>query len=175
MKKISTLLLTALFFFSCKKEDPALFTIPLQNLTFSVNAAMHPLETHYIPINNVKTNALAILDARGMDTGEVKSILPGKARLYAAFGEADLNFVEAVSIRLCPLGENKDNCGREAFYQEPVPFDTGSEIPLNASNIDDIRELVLQDRINIQVKLERLRNFPPGSFDVRLDMEFEVR
>jgi hypothetical protein len=34
---------------------------------------------------------------------------------------------------------------------------------------------VLQDNINVQVKLERLRGFPQGSFDIVLDMEFYVR
>ncbi len=152
-----------------------MFTIPVQNVIFSVDPTMQPPFTYYIPVNSVMTNAMNLIDAFGIDTSEIKSIRPGKARLVALFGQGDLDFIDAVSVRLCPIGTNKENCGQEVFYRDPVPFNTGLDLDLVPSNVNDVRNFVIPDRINIQVKLERLRNFPQNTFDIRLDMEFEVR
>jgi hypothetical protein len=56
-----------------------------------------------------------------------------------------------------------------------VPLNTGFDLDLVPSDVKDIREVILLDNINIQVKIERLRDFPGGTFDVNLDMDFEVR
>ncbi len=176
MKNFSIFLLAALFFFSCKKEEaPSLLRIPVTNLKFSVDQTYQPGFEYFIPINNVKTNAMNLLNARGIDTTTINSIRPGRATLTALFNQSDLNFIDAVSIRLCPLGEDKENCGQEVFYRDPVPFQPGIDLDLIPSNVNDIRDFVLPDNINVQVKFERLRSFPQGSFDIILDMEFYVR
>ena len=176
MKKIAILLLGAILFSNCKKEEtPPLLRIPVTNLKFSVDQTLQPSFEYFIPINNIKTNALALLNARGIDTADIKSIRPGRASLSVVFAQSNLNFIDAVSIRLCPLGQDQENCGQEAFYRDPVPFNPGIDLDLIPSNVNDIRDFVLPDNINVQVKLERLRAFPEGSFDIILDMEFEVR
>jgi hypothetical protein len=175
MKNIAIVLLLTLPFFSCKKDDPPLFVIPIQNLSFTVDPTIQPPFTYYIPINDVLTNAQNVLQGYGLDASGVSSIRPGKATLSVIFAESDLNFIDAVSVRLCPLGNNGENCGQEVFYREPVPFNPGFELDLVPSNVDDVQDFVLPDQINVQVKLERLRGFPERAFDIRLDMEFEVR
>lgn len=174
-KRILLFISFAIVIGACKKDDPPLFTIPVQNVIFSVDPTMQPPFTYYIPVNNVMTNAMNLITAQGIDTSEIKSIRPGKASLQALFGQGDLDFLDAVSVRLCPIGSNKENCGQEVFYRDPVPLRTGIDLDLVPSNVNDVRDFVLPDRINIQVKLERLRDFPKNTFDVRLDMEFEVR
>ncbi|TAK41660.1 MAG: hypothetical protein EPO28_08340 [Saprospiraceae bacterium] len=175
MKNIAAVLMLTLPFFSCKKEDPALFIIPIQNLSFAVDATIQPPFTYYIPINNVLTNAQNVLQGHGLDASKVHRIRPHRATLSVVFAESDLNFIDAVSVRLCPLGNNEENCGQEVFYRDPVPFNPGYELDLVPSNVNDVQDFVLPDQINVQVKLERLRGFPEHSFDIRLDMEFEVR
>jgi hypothetical protein len=176
MKKIALLLLVTASILSCKKEEtPPLLRIPVTNLKFSVDPTLQPGFEYYIPVNNVKTNAMALIAAKGIDTSAIKSIRPGRATLSAVFAQSNLDFIDALSIRLCPLGDDKENCGQEAFYRDPVPFDPGIDFDLVPSSVSDIRDFVLQDNINVQVKLERLRGFPQGSFDIVLDMEFYVR
>lgn len=173
---MSLLLAISTLFFSCKKEEVApRLRIPVTNLRFTVNATLQPPDTYYIPINHVKPNALALILAKGLDTAEIKSIRPGRATLSVIFGESKLDFLDAVSIRLCPVGQNEPNCGREAFYRDPVPYKTGYDLDLVPSDVLDLRELVLLPDLNIQVKIERLRGFPNGTFDVNLDMEFDLR
>ncbi|MEY3368535.1 MAG: hypothetical protein RI973_1690 [Bacteroidota bacterium] len=176
MKNIILLLLAVFSMLSCRKEDtPPLVRIPVTNLSFTVDPTLQPGFEYYIPINGVRTNAMQLLDARGIDTSDIKRVMPGRARLSIIFAQANLDFIDAVSIRLCPLGQDQENCGQEAFYRDPVPLGTGTDIDLIPSNVEDLRGFVLPDQINVQVKLERLRNFPAGSFDILLDMEFDVR
>lgn len=175
--KISTLLILAsLFFLGCKKEtEPPRARLTVGNMKFSVNPSVQPPFTYYIPINGVNLNFLAQLDASGIDTASIKNITPSRATLTAQFGNGNLDFIEAVSIRLCLLGDNVENCGQEAFYRDPTPFDIGAELELGGSAVNDIRNYVLQKQINVQVKFESLREVPQGSFDVVVEMEFEVR
>ena len=175
--KISTLLfLVALTFFACKKEtEPPRTRIKVGNLKFAIDPSVQPPFTYYIPINSVSLGSFAQLSAEGIDTADIKSILPSRATLTALFGGGDLDFIEAVSVRLCLQGDNVENCGQEAFYRDPTPFNVGYELELGGSAVNDIREYVLQKQINVQVKLERLRDVPQGSFEVVLEMEFEVR
>ena len=176
MKRTALFLIVSTFFISCKKEtEPALGYIRASNMQFSIDPSVQPPFTYYIPINDVVLNASAQLSAAGIDTADIKNILPGRATLTALFGGGNLDFIDAVSIRLCPQSENTENCGREAFYRDPTPFDIGQELELVPSDVDDIREMVLQKTINVQVKLERLRDIPQGSFEVVLEREFEVR
>ncbi|MCU0346081.1 MAG: hypothetical protein MUC59_04005 [Saprospiraceae bacterium] len=176
MKRTALLSLIILAFFSCKKEtEPPLTRITVGNLKFAVDPSIQPPLTYYIPINNVNMNAFAQLDGANIDTADIKNILPGRCTLTALFGGGNLDFIDAVSVRLCPQTDNGENCGREAFYRDPTPFDVGQELELVPSAVNDIRDMVLQKTINVQVKLERLRDVPLGSFEVVLEMEFDVR
>lgn len=176
MKNSALLILVSLAFFSCKKETaPPLARILVGNLKFTINPAIQPAYTYYLPINNVQLEALEQLNARGVDTADITAILPRRATFTALFGGGNLDFIEAASVRLCPQTENEENCGEEAFYRDPTPFNIGSELELGPTATDNIRALVMQKTINVQVKLERLRDFPDGTFEVVLEMEFDVR
>jgi hypothetical protein len=144
-------------------------------MQFSIDPGINPSFTHYIPINDVQINALAQLDAAGIDTANIKSIQPSRATFTVLFGNGDLDFIDAVSIRLCPPDQNSENCGREAFYRDPTPFNIGQELDLGPTAVNDIRDMVFQKNINVQVKLERLRDIPTTAFDVLVEMEFDVR
>ncbi len=175
MKKTAAFLLFASLIFSCKKENPSLLTIQVVNLNYPVNTAFNVFETHYLTIENVPTNTLSLLAASNLDTAGIQNILPKAARIAALFGEADLDFIDAVSVRICPLGDTQPNCGQEVFYRDPTPFNNGSDIDLVPSNVDDIRWVIYPERVNVQLKLERLRDAPGTSFDINLAMEFAVR
>jgi hypothetical protein len=176
MKRTALLILVAFTFFSCKKEtEPPLTRIRAVNMQFSIDPGINPSFTHYIPINDVQINALAQLDAAGIDTANIKNIQPSRATFTVLFGNGDLDFIDAVSIRLCPPDQNIQNCGREAFYRDPTPFNIGQELDLGPTDVNDIRDMVFQKNINVQVKLERLRDIPTTAFDVLVEMEFDVR
>lgn len=176
MKKLSILLLAALPFFSCNDDEfRGQFILPIRNLTFDVNPSIQPPSTYYIPINNVLTNIQGNLAANGMELSEVEAILPLSARLDVAFQDAEIDFIRAMSVRLCPLGDNAQNCGQEAFWRTDIPFDTGFTLGLNGSSVSDLDKILRDEVINVQVKLEELYSQPLTTFTITLDMEFEVR
>ena len=176
MKKLALLILVASSLFACKKETtPPLARIKVVNLEFSIDPYVQPPFTHYIPINDVKIGALAQLKAVGIDTSDIKRITPGRCTIRSLFGGGDLDFIDAISIRLCRTSDNEPNCGQEVFYRDPTPFNIGQELEIGPSAVNDVSEYVLEKDLNVQVKLERLRDVPSGSFDVLLEMEFEAR
>lgn len=176
MKKISILFFTALSFFSCNDNElQGLFTLPILNLSFTVDPTIQPPGTFYIPINGVETNTKNLLAANGYELSEVTSIVPKAATLNVVFQDAKIDFIRNMSIRLCERTENSPNCGPEAFWSTDIPTNTGFSLGLNASAVDDLSDILLQDVINVQVKLEELYSQPAGTFNIVLDMEFEVR
>lgn len=176
MKQLSLFLFFALLFSACKKEAPSLFTIPVANIKFEVNSAMSPLNSYDIPINNVNFNALNLLAGQGIDTANIKSILPRTARIYLPFADNELDFVKEIAIRLCLPGDNQSNCGQEAFwYDETFENRKGAEHVLFGSNVDDLREWVLTENVNIQIQIEEMWRSPGGTFEIFLDLEFDVR
>ena len=176
MKQIAILLFALPFFWTCKKEDPALFTIPVNNLRFEVNPAMSVINSHDIPINGVLFKAIELFDAQGIDTANIKSIRPRAARIYLPFADNNLDFIKEIAVRLCHPGDNRSFCGQEAFwFDEDARRDKGFEHDLFGSNVDDLREFVLEESINVQIQLSELWLNPPGTFEIFLDMEFDVR
>ncbi len=177
MKQFSMLLFVCTVFFSCKKQDTALFTIPVTNLSFNVNPTMDALNFHYIPINNVRFNAMELLDAQGVDTANINSIRPRTARVYLPFADNNLNFIQEIAVRICLPGETGIKCGMEAFwYEENIDSqqNKGSSWGLFGSAVDDLTKQVLADNVNLQIELGTW--YPPnGSFEISLDLEFDVR
>ncbi len=177
MKQLSLLLFVSFLFFSCKKEDPSLFTIPVTNLRFEVNPTMDALEFYYPPINNVKFNAMTLLNAQGIDTTNINSIRPRTARIYLPFADHSLDFIQEIAVRICLPGELGPRCGTEAFwYEENLESQQGkgSSWGLFGSNVDDLTKQVLAENVNIQIELGTW--FPPnGTFEISLDLEFDVR
>lgn len=176
MKQLSLLLFVSLLFSACKKEDTALFIIPVNNLSFEVNPSMSAFNSHDIPINGVNINALDILAGQGIDTANIKNIRPRFARIYVPFADNNLDFIKEIAIRLCFPGDNRPNCGQEAFwFDEDLQRNKGAEHILFGSNVNDLRDFVLTENINIQIQLDELWRQPGGTFDIFLDMEFDVR
>ncbi len=177
MKQLSLLIFSALLFVSCDKEDTALFTIPVTNLKFEVDPTMDALQFYYPPINNVRFNALTILNAQGIDTANINSIRPRTARIYLPFADQNLDFIQEIAVRICLPGETGARCGTEAFwYEENLESQQGkgSSWGLFGSNVDDLTKQVLAENVNVQIELGTW--FPPsGTFEISLDLEFDVR
>lgn len=177
MKKLSILILACLPFFACNEDDfQGQFILPIRNLTFNVDPTIQPPLTYYIPIENVQTNLLNLLAANDMSLSELEVIVPRTAVLTVPFQEAKIDFIRAMSIRLCPLDDNQQNCGQEAFWQTNIPFETtGFSLGLNGSSVSDLDKVLRNEVINVQIKLEELYAQPVTSFTINVDMEFEVR
>ena len=178
MKKLLLLLAIPFLFIHCKKDEPALFTITIPTTDFVILNTFQPFEEHFIPGNNgdpVFVNVTQQFTDAGYDISEIKRILPRRARLSANFNEVQLDFIRALSIRVCQEVGTDNICNQEVFYLDPLPFDPGFSVDLIPSAVSDVQETIYTDNLFIQLRLEELIVNPPQSFSVRLEMTFEVQ
>lgn len=178
MKKFILLLTIPLFFFNCKKEDPSLFTITIPATDFFISNTFQNFEEHFIPGNGgnaVFVNVTQQFENAGYDISEINRIVPRRAELSANFNEARLEFIEALSIRVCTEPGLDNICAQEVFYRDPLPDNPGFAIGLIPTAVSDVQDVIFTDNLFIQLRLERLYFSPPQNFSVRLEMTFDVK
>ncbi len=170
------LLLAVIFLFSACKKDKArtLFVFPLQNIDTEFPPTLSPFQVHYFNISDVPTNYAGLLGSNNTVEEQVERIIPREGRFSVIFGSADYDFIDQMSVRICDQGDESENCGTEIFYRQPVPDNVGSVLGLIPSDID-IKQYLMQDAVNIQIKLERLRRPPPMFIETRVEIDFAVR
>lgn len=173
MKKSYIILIGILFFLSCKKDDNPVFRVLFNPVTITVDPTMSAFEEHSF-LARVRTNFQNSFDAAGVNPDSIKYIRPFNASLTKIFN-GNLNFIRATSIRLCPLGaSNANRCGTEAFWRDPVPNNVNSRIDYANGGVNDIRDLVLNEEIELQIILEELWTPPGEIFDIQVLVEFGV-
>ena len=178
MKKLLLIPLLSIIFWNCSEEEPPLYTITIPIVDFEVPSALSVFQEHYILGNDgfpVVVNIAQQLEAAGYDLANINKILPGSARLSANFNQVRLEFVRAMSIRVCQDIPSNGICNQEVFYRDPVPNDAGFAVNLVPSAVNDIQETVLTSQLYFQLRLEELWESPPQSFTARLEIDFIVR
>ena len=159
---------------SCNKDDKdILFLIPFQNLDFTIQAGLNPLDTWYFNIDHVPTNALSLFAANNIDTASIRSLVPNTARLTSVFGDANYEFVYEIAVYLCKEGNEEAKCGKEIFYRYPLPNKPGGFVDLIPNPVE-VKDLILDDKVNVQVML-RLISPPPQFVESRLEIDFAVK
>ena len=167
--------LVLLLLSSCNKDNARVeFEIPLQNIDFEIQPGLNTFQVHYFNFDNIPTNSAELFSANNFSFENASAIVPLEGNLSALFGGADFEFIEQLSLRICDAGDFSENCGTEIFYRQPVPLNVGNILPLVPSDIS-IKQYLTQDKVNIQLKIERLRESPPQFVDTRLELEFGVR
>lgn len=175
MKNLFLLFLIVFLFSACKKDRAqTLFIFPLQNIDTELPPTLSVFQVHYFNIKDVPTNYAGLLGNNNTVEEQIERIIPREANLSVIFGNTDYDFIEQMSVRICNQGDESENCGTEIFYRQPVPRNVGSVLGLVPSDID-IKEYLMQDAVNIQIKLERLRTPPPMFVETRLEIDFAVR
>lgn len=173
MKKLAVLALV-IFGLACNKDnDTILLAIPFQNLDFTIQAGLNPLETWYFNFDNVPTNALALFAANGIDTAGVNSITPNTGRLTSIFNDANYEILYEIAVYLCEAGDQDPKCGKEIFYRFPLPNNPGSFVDVIPNPVE-VRDLILQEKVNVQLML-RFLSTPPNFMESRLALEFAVK
>lgn len=175
MKNKLILLLAIVSFFGCKKEDQPLFRIVSEPMTITVDGAMSVFGVPHIFNREISTNVQSAINANGIDPDSIKYIRPTRARLDVIFKDGEMDFIEAMSIRVCDVGENIfTECGREAFWRDPAPANTRHDLNLNTSNVEDLSDFILEETINVQIIFEKLYWNPNNTFDIQVELEFGV-
>ncbi len=167
------LLLTSLLaVYGCHK-DPDLgpgFDLSYQQ-DFNIPVALNVFEVHHFQLLNISSNYAQRLAQANKTDAEVVGILTSKGNLGGIFGDADLSFIEKVSVRA--FNENNPDDYIEVAYREPAPLDPGNNLPL-IPTLADCKRLVTGSRLNIDVVIW-LRKTTLTDSDVRLDLQLKAQ
>lgn len=167
MKKIQLFFLITIGLFSCSTVD-TLFEV--DGFTeFRIELGMNTLEAHYFPTPNVSLPYRIQLSNSGLEDEDLSKFIASRAFLVPKFGDnQNLDFIHAVNVFI--LDPTDLTKRKEIFYNDFIDAGTKNEIRL-LNTLNDVTDFIVGDRAIIETRIE-LRQFPPSSFDMRLDMTF---
>lgn len=166
--KIAMFVALPLLFSACKGDGLG-FTMTYQQ-DFEIQAGLGVFDTHVFLIPDIPTNMAAFLSTNDANENDITAIIPREAELSVNFANIDFAFIQEVVVEIY---SDENQRGREIFYRENVPLNTGIRIALIPS-LPDIQEFLMADDFNIRIEL-RLREFSPSFIETRFDFQFFAR
>ena len=166
--KLALLLIIPLLFSTCKGDGLG-FTMTYQR-DFEIQAGLNVFDTHVFPLNGIASNKEVFLSTNDANESEVTEIVAREAALSINFANEDLVFVQEVVVEIF---NRNDIVGKEIFYRENIPLNTGTRLDLIPS-LPDVRAFVMQEEFNVRVEL-KLRDISPQFLETRLDFQFFAR
>lgn len=155
----------SIYFLSCGTRE-ALFDLSTQ-MQFQMNLGLSTLETHNY-VNEVIIPLDLTLNNIGIMESDITEVVAQTAFLSPRFNdEVNLDFINSVQISIV---DQETSRTREIFYLDFVNFGAKQQIELIPS-LTDIKNLLVNDKAIINASI-RLRQFPPVTFDMLLDMNF---
>jgi len=168
LTKLALFLALPLFFSACRGEGLG-FTMTYQQ-DFEIPAGLGVFDTHVFQITDIPTNMDAFLITNDANENDITAIIPREAELSINFANVDFAFVREVVVEIY----NDENVrGREIFFREDIPLNTGGRIQL-APSLPDIQEFLMEDNFNIRIEL-KLRDFSPSFIETRFNFQFFAR
>lgn len=133
---------------------------------FEIPAGLNTFDVQTIEFE-VPTNKDNFLTANGLEEADIIRIKPKEARLTINTLDGDLYFIEQVILEMFT---RNNSTGKEIFFRENVPLNTGGSIDIIPS-LPEVTELLLEENVFVRVEL-RLRDISPTFLDTRLEMIF---
>jgi hypothetical protein len=167
----SGLLVFTLSGLSCDKGTdvvPGFDMLYLEN--FIIPVGISQFEVHHFQFENVSSRYQQYLDQHKKTNAEITGIVTGKAAITGIFGDADLDFIDQVSIRVYDPADPNDYV--EIAYRYPVPLDPGNNLPIIPS-LADAKRFLSQSRFSIDVVIW-LRKPTTQESEVRLNLEMKA-
>ena len=161
----SAIVLTGL---SCNKGpeiSPGFDMLYQQN--FIIPVGISQFEVHHFQFENVPSRYQQYLDQHKKTDAEITSIITSKAAITGIFGDANLDFIDQVSIRV--YEQSTPNDFVEIAYRFPVPLDPGNNLPIIPS-LADSKRFLSSSRFAIDVVIW-LRRPTTEESEVRLDLQ----
>ena len=165
MQKLCLFLVLLVFIMGCRGEGPG-FEMRYQR-DFEIPAGLGVFDTHVFVLNGIQSNKAAFLTANGVLEEDITEIIPQNAQLSVNFANVEFLFVREVIVEIFTRDEIR---GREIFFREEIPQNTGIRINLIPS-LPDVKDLILQDEFNIRIEM-KLRDISPQFIETRFDFEF---
>ena len=165
MKKLLFLTLLPIFIFACGDKRTG-FDMSYR-VDFEIPAGLPTFDTHVFETYNIPTNKSTFLTANSLDEQDITRITPREARLSINFSEEDFYFVQEIVIEMFTID---DVTGKEVFFRDVIPLNTGNDIAIIPS-LPEVTDILLGDRFSIRTEM-RLRDISPSFVEARLEMIF---
>ena len=172
MKKLGVLLLVGMLFLGCKKDrGERLFEMLYPNFTFNLPSGLSPFTAPTFAFNNESTSIDLYLQQNNTDTSAITAINPYSARITALNNTA-FDFLDEISVRICPAGIVQCDAFDEAFYLDNMRNRTYTTIELLPS-LRNFKPLLSGKSYRVEIVF-KMNDFTPVSLDCKFDMSFEA-
>lgn len=172
MKKLGILLLVVLLYVGCKKDGrERIFELLYPNFIFTLPSGISPFSAPAFAFNNESTNIDLYLQESNTDTSAILAINPYSARITALNNTA-FDFLDGVSVRICPAGLEECDAFDEAFYLDNMRNRTYTTIELLPS-LRNFKPLLSAKKYRMEVVF-MMNDFTPVTIECKFDMSFEA-
>ncbi|MCB0527311.1 MAG: hypothetical protein KDC61_11130 [Saprospiraceae bacterium] len=156
---------------SCNKADDQApgFDMFYQR-EFFIPPGIGIFDVHHFQMENIPTTYNQLLDQHGKKTEDITGVITAKGSIGGTFGDADLDFIDKVSVRVYDESDPSDWI--EIAYRDPMPLDPGNNFALIPS-LADAKRFMSKSRFSIDVVLW-LRNTTQEESQVRLDLQMKA-
>lgn len=171
MKRILLFSILAIMGLSCNKGPDILpgFDMLFQE-HFIIPVGISEFEVHHFQFEDIPSRYQQYLDQHKKTNAEITSIITSKAAITGIFGDANLDFIEQVSIRVYDQSDPNDYL--EIAYRYPVPLDPGNNLPIIPS-LADSKRFLSQPRFSIDLVIW-LRKATTEESEVRFDLQMNA-
>ena len=164
MKKSLFLILLPILLYSCGDQLTG-FDITYRT-DFEIPAGLNNFDTHVFEFP-FPSNKNAFLTANGVEEQDITRITPKEARLSINFSDEDFYFIQQIVIEIFTISDIK---GKEVFFREAIPLNTGTSITIIPS-LPEVTDILLGETFFIRTEM-RFRDISPTFVDSRLEMIF---
>lgn len=172
MKKLGILLLVGLLYIGCKKErGERLFQLLYPNFTFTLPSGISPFSAPTFAFNNESTSIDLYLQENNSDTSVIAAINPYSA-VISSLNNTAFDFLDGVSVRICPAGIVECDAFDEAFYLDNMRNRSYRDIEL-LPTLRNFKPLLSEKNYRVEVVF-LMNDFTPVTIECKFDMAFEA-
>jgi hypothetical protein len=170
MAKQLLFLLALLCTLACNKDSVGPGVDLLYRRDFEIQTGIGPFVVHHYYLNNISSTYLQTITNQSLTDTDIKSVTNTTGEFTAIFGDARLDFITRISVRISPVGKPDEYI--EVAYRDPAPLNSGTTLGLVPS-LADVRSIMREDRFNVDIALET-RQITTENIPVRLDLKFRA-
>lgn len=172
MNKLGILLLAGVLFFGCRKErGERIFELLYPNFTFTLPSGLSPFTAPTFAFNNESTSIDLYLQQNNTDTSVITAINPYSAQITSLNNTA-FDFLDGVSVRICPAGIVQCDAFDEAFYLDNMRNRSYRTIEL-LPTLRNFKPLLSGKTYRVEIVF-MMNDFTPVTIECKFDMSFEA-
>jgi hypothetical protein len=162
--------LLALLTITCKKDNTGPAVDMIYRRDFEIQAGLNPLVSHHFYLNNNASKYLPSIQAANIQDSSVIQVTNATGELSAIFGDAKLDFISRISVRI--FEEGKPNQYIEVAYRDPAPINSGATLGL-IPTLANVKNIMRKDRFGIDIVIET-RAITTETIPARIDLKFKA-